>query len=344
MRRPTSGATHHAGRPALDGRCRRPSRSAIVRGACRPAVRSRGTPWERGITVIMRWLQTEYILKGIYLGLLLDVALRQAERPATDWSAPLTFAACTVGGLLLALTLAGLWKLRQGYRIRGRLAPFILFLLLESPTLVYVGILGGTLLGASLLGVTERGGETDPLFLQMVGGGAALGLLFWVLRHVRERRVRLGLSLAMAAGLMAAAVYAFGLGVPNVTPRYGEISNPTLFGTFLLIGLPVFYLLTFAGQEEETEIEVGAICATLGLGLALVIPQDSQTIRPLGFFLPVILYFWYTFRVLPGLRVFKYVLRGISHAAVGRYRPALLAFRRALQLDPNNRLAREEFW
>src|SRR5262249_47766675 len=41
---------------------------------------------------------------------------------------------------------------------------------------------------------------------------------------------------------------------------------------------------------------------------------------------------------------FKYVLRGISHAAVGRYRPALLAFRRALQLDPNNRLAREEFW
>ncbi|MBI1915974.1 MAG: tetratricopeptide repeat protein [Planctomycetes bacterium] len=285
----------------------------------------------------MRWLQTEYILKGIYLGLLLDVALRQAERPATDWSAPLTFAACTLGGLLLALTLAALWKLRQGYRIRGRLAPFILFLLLESPTLVYVGILGGTLLGAWLI----REGETDPLFVQMVGGGAALGLLFWVLRHVRERRVRLGLSLAMAAGLMGIAVYWFGL-VEGVTARY-KIENQTVFGVFLLLGLPIFYLLTFAGQEEETEIEVGAMCATLGLGLALV-TQESQQVRSLGFILPVVLYFWYTFRVLPGLRVFKYVLRGISHASVGRYRPALLAFRRALQLDPNNRLARDEFW
>src|SRR5262249_8938838 len=159
-----SGATHHAGRTAPDGRGRRPTRSPFSWDAWRPAVRSCVTSWERGITTIMRWLQTEYILKGIYLGLLLDVALRQAERPATEWSAALTFAACTLGGLLLALTLAALWKLRQGYRIRGRLAPFILFLLLESPTLVYIGILGGTLLGAWLL----REGETDPLFVQMV--------------------------------------------------------------------------------------------------------------------------------------------------------------------------------
>src|SRR5262249_47931681 len=222
------------------------------------------------------------------------------------------FAACTLGGLLLALTLAALWKLRQGYRIRGRLAPFILFLLLESPTLVYIGILGGTLLGAWLL----REGETDPLFVQMVGGGAALGVLFWVLRHVRERRTRLGLSLAMAAGLMAAAVYWFGLGVEGVPPRY-QINNPTVLGAFLLLGLPIFYLLTFAGQEEESEIEVAAMCATLGVGLTLVFkadqPSQSGFIGSLGFILPVILYFWYTFYVLRGLRVFKYFLRGISH-------------------------------
>src|SRR5262249_53605095 len=35
---------------------------------------------------------------------------------------------------------------------------------------------------------------------------------------------------------------------------------------------------------------------------------------------------------------------GIGHANVGRHRPALLAFRRALQLDPDNRLARESMW
>jgi tetratricopeptide (TPR) repeat protein len=287
----------------------------------------------------MRWLQTEYLLKGIYLGLLLDVALRQAEQP-TDWAAPL-FAACTLGGLLLALTLAALWKLRLGYRIRGRFGPFLLFLLLESPTLVYAGILGGTLLGALLLNVTNRNDERDPLFVQMVAAGAALGLLFWVLRHVRERRVRLGLSLVMAAGLMGIAVYWFGLGIAE--KHYSRPLNQPDFGGFLLLGLPIFYLLTFSGQEEESEIEVAAMCATLGLGLALVSP-DSQFVRPLGFILPVAIYFGYTFFILPGLRVFKYVLRGISHASVGRYRPALLAFRRALQLDPNNRLARDEFW
>jgi tetratricopeptide (TPR) repeat protein len=38
------------------------------------------------------------------------------------------------------------------------------------------------------------------------------------------------------------------------------------------------------------------------------------------------------------------VLRGLSYLRVGRWRLALLSFRRALQLDPNNRLARESFW
>src|SRR5262249_53243048 len=55
-------------------------------------------------------------------------------------------------------------------------------------------------------------------------------------------------------------------------------------------------------------------------------------------------YVVYTVRILPDLRVFKHVLRGISHSAVGRYRLALLAFRRALQLNPQHETAREEFW
>ncbi len=287
----------------------------------------------------MQWFQTEYILKGVYLGLLLDIALRQASRAEADASAPLTLALCTLGGLALALAAAAATKLRAGYRVRGRLLPFLLFLLLESPTLVYAGILGGTLAGAWLI----RTEPADELLVQMVGGGAALGVLFGVLRHVKDQRSRLGLSLAMAAGLVAAAVYWFGL-VDGVEAQY-RIENYTVFGAFLLLGLPVFYLLTFAGVEEETEVEVGALCATLGLGLALLLETpDTKHLRSAAFILPVGLYFWYTLRVLPGLRVFKHVLRGISHAGVGRYRPALLAFGRALQLDRNNQLAREEFW
>src|SRR5262249_31557327 len=118
---------------------------------------------------------------------------------------------------------------------------------------------------------------------------------------------------------------------------------PTEFGVFLLLGLPVFYLLTFAGQQEETEIEVAALCGTLGLAMFLL-TEEGQMMRTAAFVVPAVLYFGYTWRILPQLRVFKHVLRGMSHAGVGRFGPALLAFRRALQLDPTNEIAREEFW
>src|SRR5260370_23069809 len=46
-------------------------------------------------------------------------------------------------------------------------------------------------------------------------------------------------------------------------------------------------------------------------------------------------------RVMQDLRVFKHVVRGVSHGKIGRYRPALEALHQALQLDPQNSLARE---
>ncbi|HTU20332.1 MAG TPA: tetratricopeptide repeat protein, partial [Gemmataceae bacterium] len=106
---------------------------------------------------------------------------------------------------------------------------------------------------------------------------------------------------------------------------------------------PFFYLLTFAGHEEETEIEIGVMCASLGLGLG-ILTYDSKQYQSLAFLLPMLVYFGYTMKVLPSLRVLKHAFRGLSYARVGRYRRALQAFRRALQLDPNNRLARDGFW
>src|SRR5262249_45685102 len=106
----------------------------------------------------MRWLQTEYLLKGIYLGLVLYAALQQASIPPDSaglaWECLLTVNLLTLAGLGAALVLAGLAKLREGFRVRGRLVPFLLFLLLESPTLAYLGILGGTVTGIYL--VRER--------------------------------------------------------------------------------------------------------------------------------------------------------------------------------------------
>src|SRR5262249_23795631 len=107
-----------------------------------PAWRAPPAPTQPALT--MRWLQTEYLLKGIYLGLVLYAALQQASIPpessALAGECLLIVNLLTLAGLGAALVLAGLTKLREGFRVKGRLLPFILFLLLESPTLAYLRI------------------------------------------------------------------------------------------------------------------------------------------------------------------------------------------------------------
>jgi tetratricopeptide (TPR) repeat protein len=280
---------------------------------------------------------TEYLLKGVYLGLVLCAALQISGAASGSWESLARVNLPTLGGLALALTLAGLTKVREGYRVKGRLVVFLLFLLLESPTLVYLGILGGTVAGIYLV----RQDGLEGLLLPTVGGGAAAGLAFGMLRQVRHRLARGTLIAALAAGLVAAVL--FWLGKIGEPAQPHHLKNTTLFSVQLLLGIPFFYLLTFAGHEEESEVEIGIMCATLGLGLGLL-TYDHVQLRSLAFLLPVVLYFGYTTRVLPGLRVLKHAFRGLSYARVGRHRWALQAFRRALQFDPNNKLAREGFW
>jgi tetratricopeptide (TPR) repeat protein len=302
----------------------------------------------------MRWLQTEYLLKGIYLGLVLYAALEAAAIPpgeehlGTLYRSLLLLNGLSLGGLVLALVLATLMRIREGYSVRGRIIAYVLFLLLESPTLAYLGILGGTVAGIFLVRdlldpVHQQ--ALQQLLVPILGGAAVAGLAFGLLHQVQHKMLRLLLILALAAGLVAAG--ASWLGVPGVnllgsiTPY--ELANPTAFGVQLLLGIPFFYLLTFAGHEEESEVEIGAMSGMLGLGMMILLGSNKQ-FGSLALFLPLILYFFYTMRLLPRVRVFKHSFRGISYAAVGRHRRALQSFRRALQLDPNNRLAREGFW
>ncbi|MHB1421854.1 MAG: tetratricopeptide repeat protein [Gemmataceae bacterium] len=301
----------------------------------------------------MRWLPTEYLLKGVYLGLVLYAALQQAATPQLGWDALLRVNLLALGGLILALIAAAVAKVREGYRVRGRLLIFMLFLLLESPTLVYAGILGGTTAG--IFWVHQLPGEQprlQELFPPTICGGAIAGLAFGSLRQVRHRLTRVGLILALAAGLVGGLLYWLGqIGnltlpsppapLPQGERDWGE--GGTIFAVQILLSIPFFYLLTFAGHEEESEIEIGLMCASLGLGLGILTYEHVQY-RSVVFLLPMLVYFGYTMKVLPGLRVLKHAFRGLSYARVGRYRRSLQAFRRALQLDPNNRLARDGFW
>jgi tetratricopeptide (TPR) repeat protein len=287
----------------------------------------------------MRWLQTEYLLKGLYLGLLAFLAVQEATATVPDWRTPLFVTLFTFGGLALALGVAAYGKRRQGYQVKGRLLAFVLFLLLESPTLVYAGILLGTAAGAAVLRLF---GESADLLVATVGGGVALGVLFGALRQLTNHWARLGLSLAMGVALVAAVLFWFGeFGEHARQLRISE-EGLTVLGLQVLLGVPVFYLLTFSGREEESEVEIAAACAALGLG-ACVLLRNTQ-FRSLFFVLSVMFYVAYIMRVMPSLRVFKHALRGLSHLRVGRYAPALRAYRRALQLDPNSQLAREGFW
>src|SRR5262249_55468967 len=98
---------------------------------------------------------------------------------------------------------------------------------------------------------------------------------------------------------------------------------------------------TLAGQAEETEVEIGAICGLLAVGLWMLLPT---MVRTAAFLVPLAIYIVYVQRIFRPLRAFKHVLRGMSYNRLGRPLPALTAYRRALQLDPVNRLARDGLW
>jgi tetratricopeptide (TPR) repeat protein len=287
----------------------------------------------------MRWLHTEYVLKGLYLGLLLYAALKQAALPQADWATLLAVNLTALGGLVVALVAAAAIKMREGYRPHGHLFVFALFLLLESPVLVYAGILGGTLGGTFLI----PGAGLDGLLAPTVGGGVFLGIVFDLVQHVRRRGVRRALILGLAAALVTAAL--FWLGQLGDFAKTHPLEHPALFGTQLMLGIPFFFLLTFAGLAEESEVEIGAACALLGLGMATLpgFADDPRWSR-VPFVLAVGVYLIYVIRVLPGLRVLKHVFRGKSYHRIGRHRLALQSYRRALQLDPKNALAREGYW
>ena len=58
-----------------------------------------------------------------------------------------------------------------------------------------------------------------------------------------------------------------------------------------------------------------------------------------SYLIPLVLYFVYTTRMMPGLSVFKHALRGYSYMSIDRLRLALRFFNRALELDPRSQLA-----
>ncbi len=146
---------------------------------------------------------------------------------------------------------------------------------------------------------------------------------------------RLGAGFVVAAGLVYAATQ-YLAEVPGLNDPAARFN----LGLYVLAGLPFFYLLTFVAQAEESEGEIMAVCAGLGVALNLMdFARAAPNMGSAGFLLPITAYFVYATRVLPGLRVFKHTVRGFSYLNLGRLRESLYFFNRALKIDPKNALA-----
>jgi tetratricopeptide (TPR) repeat protein len=311
-------------------------------------LRAQREDWKRNS---MRWQQTEFVFKGIYLGLVLFVGL--ALREPEWWRDIAQVALCTFGTLSVFLGATAYRKLRDGEgqrcKINGRYGAFVVYLLLENPGMVYTGVVLGMLLGASSLAsdvglfgqAVGRDEEAEGMRLfYCVAGGAVLGLAFDFLNHLHSAPLRRWLGLAAAGGLIGASIFSLPGAVPSGESR-------VMLATLLLLSMPLFYLLTLAGLTEESEVEIMAVCAALGISLWILADRwltGNVNIQLATLLVPTAIYLLYTRFVLPGLRVFKCVLRGMSYANVGQMRLALLSFGRALQLDPGNALARQQMW
>ncbi len=303
----------------------------------------------------MHWLRTEYLLKGLFLGLVLYAALDQAAVPPGEstWVHFAWVNLSAVAGLAIALTIAAAIRLREGFRVRGRPHLFVLFLLLESPWLVYLGVIAGTLFGLYWI---HQGSWEDPLLAPVLGGGVGLGVVFGLLRQVPRKLARLAYGLILMA-VMAGGVL-FWLGqfdyfgpLPYIYLPYLNQGPQTqvLFAAQILAGTALFYVLVVAGREDESEADIAAVCAGLAVGIGAFSRTflEGETLAHVGYLfylIPALLYVGYAYRALPWLRVVKHAFRGLSFAQVGGHRRALQSFRRALQLDPKNKLALQGLW
>jgi tetratricopeptide (TPR) repeat protein len=226
---------------------------------------------------------------------------------------------------------------------------------------------------AQAFGLTWKDIEHVPpvgnwLFYFIVGG-VVLGMALYQMRKMEDRQARF-----IAGGVVIAVlVYLASSYLPDVRvpvmiqdpenagkfiqkmipdPAHAEKTIPETYaffaseemrfnlGIYLLLGLPFFYLLTFSGEADESEVEIMVVCAMLGVGMYLIgLGKGLGGTTPM--LVPVAVYFVYVIYVLPGLRVFKHVVRGFSYLNVGRLALALRFFRRAQELNPQSELANE---
>jgi hypothetical protein len=312
------------------------------------------------------WHRNEYMLKGLFFGLWVFFALQVPPTAADAWKDILWVVGWTCLGLFVGLTIGTVKLMGRGLKPWDNWRAFPLLVLLESPLFIYAGIMLGLGFGvlsgselvhqysepvANAVGLTwDDIRHTPPVgdwLVYCVLGGVVLGLGLYQMRKMEDGQWRFLVGIGVAAAMVyLASEYVLDIKVPDPAdpekkvPLFASENARFYLGLYILMGLPFFYLLTFCGEAEESEVEIMTLCAALGVALHLMgFGKGLGGAAP--FLIPVTLYFVYATRILPGLRVFKHVLRGFSYMNLGRLALAIRFFRRAQQLNPNSQLAGE---
>lgn len=269
----------------------------------------------------------EYLTKGLTLGILGYLGWH------ANVQATLLVYGLTLLGLVIALALAGRKARAVGVQSQPGSAAYWVYLLLEYPALIYAGVLSGLLAGSLLITLVLQHWTLTELGLA-VGIGLGIGIVLIATRLIAQRNVRRAVVLALSAAAVAFfALYLFRDEIPGW--------NAVHFGIHLLLAIPLFYLLTIAGRTEETEVEVGLVCALLGIALWVM---SGPAFQLMAMLIPITIYIGYTHYLLKNMQAFKALLRGMGHARLGAHAEALTSYRRALHFSPNNKGAREELW
>ena len=284
----------------------------------------------------MNPILTEYVLKGIFLGLCAFGSIQAGIMDETPWEGFLRLNCLAWSGLAIGWIWAAYQERANLAKVSRNPISFLLFLNLEHSGAIYNGIIIGTCMGV-LFAIPQN----TPLLMTTILSGIVLGTCFAFSRKLKKNQGKIwiifGVFVALGLGM------AFLLGMTPWNEQTPKITHPQAFCFQLLAFLPLFYLLTFAGYAEETEVEIGAICVLMGLALG-ILTKDNVPLRTAGFLIPVGTFFFYTMRILPSLRILKHVLRGLSYSKLGQQANALKAFQRALSLDPQNSLAKNQYW
>jgi tetratricopeptide (TPR) repeat protein len=280
----------------------------------------------------MRSIAFEFVLKGVFLGLWAAAALRQSPSEPS-LAGLMTHVLWTLAGLGIGLAFALVEQVVRGQKPWRNPVAGTVLVLFEGSYWLYLGLVGG--LGASLVygnatAELPPGGRNWLIPCTVAGG--FLGFGFVQLSQVADWRWRFGLAAVIGAGLVAVVnLYLDDAGWLETEP------GRRTFGLFILLGLPFFYLLTVCGVAEESEVEIAALCAGMGIGIHLL--KFPPNLPMLGFLLPILIYVVYITKWISGLRGFKHTLRGYGYLNAGQLKPALLSFRRARQVNPKNALA-----